>query len=52
MPCDHSLLTSAELKQDLYRRMEVFGANHFGISPKINLHGIEFQAIEPTPRQT
>jgi hypothetical protein len=29
----------------------VFGGNHFGISPTINLHGIEFRAVVPSVAQ-
>jgi len=35
-------------KEDLTRRMSIFGASHFGISPSINLHGFEFRAVDPT----
>jgi methionyl-tRNA formyltransferase len=38
-------------KDELERRIRVFGGNHFGISPTINLHGIEFRAVPP-PGQT
>jgi methionyl-tRNA formyltransferase len=31
-------------KEDLARRMSVFGHNHYGIMPSINLHGFEFRA--------
>jgi methionyl-tRNA formyltransferase len=34
-------------KDELVRRMSVFGDNHFGICPTINLHGIEFRAVMP-----
>jgi hypothetical protein len=34
-------------REDLTRRMSIFGANHFGISPSINLHGFEFRAVRP-----
>jgi methionyl-tRNA formyltransferase len=34
-------------KDELERRIRVFGGNHFGISPTINLHGIEFRAVMP-----
>jgi methionyl-tRNA formyltransferase len=34
-------------KDELDRRLKVFGCNHFGISPTINLHGIEFRAVLP-----
>lgn len=32
-------------KGELERRMRVFGGNHFGISPTIHLHGVEFRAV-------
>jgi methionyl-tRNA formyltransferase len=34
-------------KSEFDRRMRVFGGNHFGIAPTINLHGIEFRAVMP-----
>ena len=34
-------------KDELDRRLSVFGSNHFGICPTINLHGIEFRAVLP-----
>jgi methionyl-tRNA formyltransferase len=34
-------------KEDLARRMSIFGASHFGISPSIKLHGFEFRAVDP-----
>ena len=34
-------------KDELDRRLRVFGGNHFGICPTINLHGIEFRAVLP-----
>ena len=34
-------------KDELDRRLMVFGGNHFGICPTINLHGIEFRAVLP-----
>jgi methionyl-tRNA formyltransferase len=34
-------------KDELDRRLKVFGGNHFGIGPTINLHGIEFRAVLP-----
>jgi methionyl-tRNA formyltransferase len=37
-------------KHELDRRIKVFGGNHFGIAPTINLHGIEFRAVSPQPR--
>jgi len=36
-------------KPELDRRIRVFGGNHFGIAPTINLHGIEFRAVSPLP---
>jgi methionyl-tRNA formyltransferase len=32
-------------KDELERRMRVFGGNHFGVSPTIKLHGVEFRAV-------
>ena len=32
-------------REELDRRMRVFGANHFGVSPTIELHGIKFRAL-------
>jgi methionyl-tRNA formyltransferase len=32
-------------KEELDRRLRVFGGNHFGISPTIRLHGVEFRAV-------
>jgi methionyl-tRNA formyltransferase len=32
-------------KEDLHRRLEIFGENHFGIAPAIKLHGVEFRAV-------
>jgi methionyl-tRNA formyltransferase len=34
-------------KEELDRRVKVFGGNHFGITPTIHLHGIEFRAVAP-----
>jgi methionyl-tRNA formyltransferase len=34
-------------KAELDRRIKVFGGNHFGITPTIHLHGIEFRAVAP-----
>ena len=34
-------------KDELDRRLKVFGGNHFGMCPTINLHGIEFRAVLP-----
>jgi methionyl-tRNA formyltransferase len=33
-------------REELERRMRVFGDNHFGVSPTIHLHGVEFRAVE------
>jgi methionyl-tRNA formyltransferase len=38
-------------KDELDRRISVFGGNHFGMCPTINLHGIEFRAVLPPTRQ-
>jgi methionyl-tRNA formyltransferase len=38
-------------KEELDRRIKVFGGNHFGITPTIHLHGIEFRAVTPLPGQ-
>jgi methionyl-tRNA formyltransferase len=35
-------------KDEVQRRMEVFGDNHFGMSPTINLHGVQFRAVTPS----
>jgi methionyl-tRNA formyltransferase len=35
-------------RDELVRRVRVFGGNHFGMSPTIHLHGIEFRAVPPT----
>jgi methionyl-tRNA formyltransferase len=32
-------------KLELDRRIRVFGGNHFGMSPTIHLHGVEFRAV-------
>jgi methionyl-tRNA formyltransferase len=34
-------------KHDLERRIKVFGASHYGMSPTIYLHGIPFRAVMP-----
>ena len=34
-------------RDELERRLRVFGDNHFGICPTINLHGVEFRAVMP-----
>jgi methionyl-tRNA formyltransferase len=32
-------------REELNRRIRVFGGNHFGMAPTINLHGVEFRAV-------
>jgi methionyl-tRNA formyltransferase len=32
-------------KEEFDHRMRIFGGNHFGISPTIHLHGVEFQPV-------
>jgi methionyl-tRNA formyltransferase len=32
-------------KDELDRRMRVFGGNHYGVTPTIRLHGVEFRAV-------
>jgi methionyl-tRNA formyltransferase len=32
-------------KEELDRRMRIFGGNHFGVAPTIRLHGVEFRAV-------
>ena len=32
-------------KEELDRRLRVFGGNHWGMSPAVNLHGVEFRAV-------
>jgi methionyl-tRNA formyltransferase len=32
-------------KEELARRLQIFGGNHFGVSPTIHLHGVEFRAV-------
>ena len=34
-------------KDELDRRLKVFGGNHFGMAPTIHLHGVEFRAVVP-----
>jgi methionyl-tRNA formyltransferase len=34
-------------KDELDRRLKVFGGNHFGMAPTIRLHGVEFRAVVP-----
>jgi methionyl-tRNA formyltransferase len=36
-------------KHELERRIRIFGGGHFGMSPAINLHGIEFRAVVSPP---
>jgi methionyl-tRNA formyltransferase len=38
-------------KEELDRRIKVFGGNHFGMTPTIHLHGIEFRAVPPSGRR-
>jgi methionyl-tRNA formyltransferase len=33
-------------KEELDRRMRIFGGNHFGVAPTIRLHGVEFRAAD------
>ena len=42
--CDIPLDISED---ELWRRMRVFGASHYGISPTVNLHGVTFTATFP-----
>jgi methionyl-tRNA formyltransferase len=37
-------------KEEFDRRLKVFGGNHFGMSPTVNLHGVEFRAVMPSGR--
>jgi len=37
-------------KEDLDRRLEVFGDDHFGMAPTIRLHGVEFRAVRRDTR--
>jgi methionyl-tRNA formyltransferase len=32
-------------KEELERRLKIFGGNHFGVAPTIHLHGVEFRAV-------
>jgi hypothetical protein len=34
-------------RDELWRRMQVFGASHYGIAPTVNLHGVTFTATLP-----
>jgi hypothetical protein len=45
--CDIPLDISRE---ELERRLEIFGDNHFGMTPTIRLHGVEFRAVRSEPR--
>ena len=38
-------------KDELDRRIRVFGGNHFGVQPTITLHGVEFRAVTAPPIQ-
>jgi len=38
-------------KDEFDHRLKVFGGNHFGMSPTINLHGVEFRAVMPSDRK-
>ena len=38
-------------KDDLDRRLKVFGGGHFGVAPAIRLHGVEFRAVLPPEEQ-
>jgi hypothetical protein len=38
-------------KGELDRRIRIFGGNHFGMSPTISLHGVEFRAVAPVTAQ-
>ena len=38
-------------KNDLHLRIRIFGENHFGVSPTIKLHGVEFRAVHPEPER-
>ncbi len=43
---------SLDLPRDEFdRRLRIFGANHFGISLTITLHGVEFRAVAAPPVQ-
>ncbi|HEY3790378.1 MAG TPA: formyltransferase family protein [Bradyrhizobium sp.] len=39
-------------KDELDRRLKVFGGNHFGVAPTIHLHGVEFRAVASDERAT
>lgn len=36
-------------KNELDRRLKVFGGNYFGVAPTIHLHGVEFRAVMQPP---
>lgn len=38
-------------KEELERRIRIFGGNYFGVMPTINLHGVEFRAVMPAENQ-
>ena len=38
-------------RDEFERRIRVFGGNHFGMSPTVNLHGVEFRAAIAPPLQ-
>ena len=40
--CDIPLDISRE---ELERRLKIFGGNYFGVAPTIRLHGVEFRAV-------
>jgi methionyl-tRNA formyltransferase len=37
-------------REEFERRIKVFGQSHFGISPTIHLHGVEFRAVSSSAR--
>lgn len=37
-------------KEDLDRRLAVFGDSHFGVAPTVRLHGVEFRAVRQPPQ--
>jgi hypothetical protein len=42
--CDIPLTIAPD---ELKRRVEVFGTDHFGIVPSIDLHGFQFRVVMP-----
>ena len=38
-------MSDAYNKDELDRRLKIFGDNHFGMTPTINLHGVEFRMV-------